>query len=295
MYRLSGLAFSVLLFVPVNIMAAERLTAGPQSQTGSLGEALTFHASFDKGPDADFALGDARLYTAPSYDESGDAKPGIRGPDVDFVSEQGRFGAALRFNKKNTHAVFYRAEDHVAYSSDDWSGTISFWLSLDPAEDLEPGFCDPIQITDSAYNDAAVWVDFTRDNPRQFRLGVFGDLTAWNPENISGADNPAFTNRVVVVKEPPFERGQWTHVVITYSGLNSDSGGSAKLYLNGQLQGTARDIGEPFTWNLSRAQIRIGVNYVGMYDELALFNRPLNDDEVLTLYRLEGGVTSIHP
>jgi hypothetical protein len=30
-------------------------------------QALTFHASFDKGLDADFALGDKRIYTAPVW------------------------------------------------------------------------------------------------------------------------------------------------------------------------------------------------------------------------------------
>ena len=44
-------------------------------------------------------------------------------------------------------------------------------LKLDPETDLEPGFCDPLQITDKAYNDSAVWVDFPKDDiPRHFRL-----------------------------------------------------------------------------------------------------------------------------
>ena len=51
------------------------------------------------------------------------------------------------------------------------------------------------------------WVDFTRENPRQFRLGVFGDLHVWNPENIEPYKNPDFQNRLVAVKQPPFARG----------------------------------------------------------------------------------------
>ena len=176
----------------------------------------------------------------------------------------------------------------------DWSGTASFWLSLTPGEDLEPGYCDPIQITDTRYNDAAVLVDFTKDNPRQFRCGVFGDLDAWNPSGLESDQNPVFFDRLVVVSEPRFERDRWTHVVITFSGLGSESGGTARLYLDGGLQGATPNIPEPFTWDLDQAQIRIGVNYSGMYDELALFDRPLTDMEVKLLYELEGGVAALY-
>jgi hypothetical protein len=205
------------------------------------------------------------------------------------------FGTALQFTEKNTSAIFYKAEEKVAYSGADWSGTVSFWLSLTPDQDLAPGYCDPIQITDQAYNDAAVWVDFTNFNPRQFRLGVFGDLESWNPEGLSSDENPGFQENLVVVKEPPFERESWTHVVITYSGLGSGSNGTARLYLDGLLQGEIQDILEPFSWDLAEAQLRIGVNYVGFFDELALFDRPLTEGEVTLLHGLQGGVTALHP
>jgi hypothetical protein len=270
-------------------------TSEPAPEQALLREALTFHASFEEGPDADFALGDPLLYTAPSWDESDQAQPGIGNPDVEIVPNLGRFGAALSFSRKNTTSVFYRAEEKVAYSENDWSGTISFWLSLTPGEDLEPGYCDPIQITDQAYNDAAIWVDFTNANPRQFRLGVFGDLEAWNPESLSSDEHPGFEKKLVVVAEPPFRRGEWTHVVISFSGLSSASGGIARLYLDGGLRGVIEDIRDPFSWDLHRAQIRLGVNYVGLFDELSLFNRSLTEAEVLALHRLEDGIAGLHP
>ena len=257
-------------------------------------EALTFHASFDAGLDADFALGDPVLYTASTWDEADQAQPGLGNADIEIVADLGRFGAALRFNRRNTSAIFYRAEEKVAYSEEGWSGTVSFWLSLTPGEDLEPGYCDPIQITDQTYNDAAVWVDFTNANPRQFRLGVFGDLEAWNPEGLSSDEHPGFERKLVAVDEPPFQRGDWTHVVISHSGLGSAAGGTARLYLDGDLQGVIEDIREPFSWDLLRAQIRIGVNYVGLFDELALFDRSLTETEVMALHRLEDGVASLH-
>jgi hypothetical protein len=258
-----------------------------------LAKALTFHASFDRGYDADFALGDRRLYTASSYENRSDARPGIGSPDVSIAPGKGRFGDALHFKKKNTKAIYYQAEKNVAYKNENWNGTVSYWLSLDPDKELEPGYCDPLQVTDEDYNDAAVWTDFTKDDsPRHFRLGVFGDLKVWNPKNLEPDQNPDFLQRLVVVKKPPFASGQWTHVAITFSRLGSSSG-LAKLYLNGHLQGTAQGIREPFTWDVARAAIRLGVNYVGLYDEVALFNRPLSDAEIQKLYQLKNGVGSI--
>lgn len=264
------------------------------SAVDALKQALTFHASFDDGPDAAFAKGDRRIYTAPSYDEQDKALPGIGNPDVEIV-EGGRFGYALQFNKKNVHAIFYRGEDNVSFNEGNWTGSVSFWLNLNPDVDLEPGYCDPIQITDSAYNDSAVWVDFTRDDtPRHFRLGVFGDLKAWNPEELQPNDNPDFLNRLVVVSQHPFQRGKWTQVVATYSDLGTGAG-VAKLYLDGQLQGASEGIEEVFTWDMQKAAFRIGMNYVGLFDEAALFDRALSQEEVTALHKLQDGVAALHP
>ena len=262
--------------------------------SAAIAEALTFHASFDNGADADFSAGEPRIHTAPSYEDQYQATPGIGSPEIEIAAGEGRYGDALLFKKKNTSALFYRAKDNVAYSNSDWDGTVSFWLSLDPSVDLEPGFCDPIQVTHAAYNDAALWVDFTKENPRQFRLGVFGDLEIWNPDNLAPDDNPNFQKRLIVVNRPPFERGRWTHVVITHTGLNTASG-AAKLYLDGTFRGVVQGISEPFTWDLNRAAIRLGVNYVGLYDEVSFFRRALSDTEILTLHELEQGVSSLHP
>ncbi len=255
----------------VNLMAAD------------LKKDLVFHADFDTGLDAGVAKGDKRLYSAASYDKQAAAKPGLDGTDVEFAPGAGRNGSgALRFRKKNTKAVFFRAEDNVPFDAANWSGTLSFWLNLSPDQDLEPGYCDPIQLTDKAYNDSAIWVDFTKDDkPRHFRLGVFGALKVWNPEDLAPDKNPAFDKRLVVVKKPPFERGKWTHVAVAYKGLGAD--GSATLYVNGVSQGTTTGIKEPFAWDKRVAAIRLGVSYVGLLDDVAIFRRPLSAAEVKRL------------
>jgi hypothetical protein len=79
-------------------------------------------------------------------------------------------------------------------------------------------------------------------------------------------------------------------VAITHAGLNTGAGGTARLYLNGRLQGAAKDIREPFTRNISQATIRLGVNYVGLWDDPSLFNRAVSDREVELLYQLKGGL-----
>ena len=256
----------------------------------NLGAALTFHASFDQGLPADFAVGDDQIYTAESYAEQDQAVPGLGNSAVSIVESGGRFGHGLQFHERNEHAIFYPAAENVAYSELNWNGTVSFWLSLDPDTELAPGFCDPVQITDAAYNDAAIWVDFTAESPRQFRLGLFGDLLNWNPDELSPDANPGFLERLTVVNDPPFEIGRWTHVVITYAGLNQ-AAGRAALYLDGERVGQGPEgIDEPFTWDTDKASIRLGVNYVGLFDELSLFGRALSDDEVRALHRLNGGI-----
>src|SRR5580704_16238988 len=98
----------------------------------SLRAGLSFHASFDNGLDADFARGDAKIYSAPDYKQQSSAKAGLG--DVDAVIEKGvgvGGGDALRFRSKNVHALFFRADRHAALAG----GTLSFWLRLDPEKD----------------------------------------------------------------------------------------------------------------------------------------------------------------
>ena len=60
--------FIILLVLSIASVPAATTTA-------SLREALTFHASFDHGPDADFAQGDHRLFTAPSMKQPRTGRP----------------------------------------------------------------------------------------------------------------------------------------------------------------------------------------------------------------------------
>ena len=259
----------------------------------SLKATLQFLASFDHGFNADYAHGDPLLYSAPSFTKLGEAVGGVTSPDIVIAKGQGRYGDALEFRKKNTTALFYRAAVNSGYRPRNWSGTVSFWLSLNPDTDLD-GYTDPVQLTDKTYNNAAIWVDFTRDDkPRHFRLGVFGDSAAWSKANVAPNADPFFNQRTVVVTNPPFKRGQWTHVAIAFSSIGTDAGGTAKLYLNGKLAGTADGIKEPFNWEPFLATVRLGVNYAGLFDELSMYSRALTDAEVDALFHLDGGAATL--
>ncbi|WP_299674720.1 LamG-like jellyroll fold domain-containing protein [uncultured Tenacibaculum sp.] len=255
--------------------------------------ALTFYSSFDNGIEADFALGDKKMYTVPNRKAVDSAKVGLHKPDITRQDGKGKYGAGLVFTERSSGNIYYPSEKNINYNTENWNGAVSFWLSLDPATDLKPGYCDPIQITDVSYNDAAIWVDFTKENPRDFRLGVIGDRDVWNP-NPEGPDNenPIFNKRLTGVKNPPFGTDKWTHILINFSGLNTKEG-KASLYMNGELKGTREQIDTPFTWDLSKSSIYLGLSYIGLFDELSIFNRNLTDKEIKTLYNLENGVQTI--
>ncbi|NER14367.1 hypothetical protein GWK08_13015 [Leptobacterium flavescens] len=275
------------------ILAISLVSCKKDTTNADLKAALTLYASFDNGVDADFALGDTHMYTVPSRRMRDSAKVGLHKPDISITEGKGRYGDGLLFTERSPGNIYYPSTNNIAYSKDNWSGAISFWLSLDPETDLEPGYCDPIQITDVSYNDAAIWVDFTKENPRDFRLGVIGDRDVWNP-NPEGPDNenPIFIDRLTGVKNPPFGKGEWTHILINFSGLNTENG-EASLYMNGELKGTRTGIATPFSWELDQSNIYLGLGYIGIMDDLSIFNRSLTDKEISTLYTLENGVHSI--
>lgn len=260
------------------------------SQNQPLKNHLLFYSSFDGKPTADISSGDVMIYTAKNYKESANAIPGIHDPNVVLAKDEGLFGDALHFKQAKTSAVFYKAYKNVEYSTTSWNGTVSFWLRLDPNKDLAPGYCDPICITDVRYNDAALWVDFTDHDPRKFRLGAMGDLNIWNPNNEN--NEVEWNKRTVTVNQPPFLTKKWTYVAITFSKVNTNAS-EFKLYINGNYQGMIKDINDPFTWEAEKAKIMLGLGYIGFMDELAIFDKPLNAQEVQLVFELKDGLKTI--
>ncbi len=267
------------------------------SSTSALRKALTFHASFDVHADAEFAAGDARLFTADSMNKRDTAKAGLHAGNATVLAPgTGRFGGALRFNHKQAPVVFFRAPGNFAYATNNWSGAISFWLHADPAGELAEGFADPIQITPRAWNDASFFVEFEKRQTIPFRLGVYADFKTWNPDNRKWEQIPAAEKPLLTVAEPPFRKGKWTHVVITFERFNTGAAnGMATLYLDGTPRGMLAGRKQTFTWNLDQTAIMLGLSYIGSFDDLALFNRALTPIEVQALHALPEGVRELHP
>jgi hypothetical protein len=259
--------------------------------------ALTFHASFDEQVNADYAMGDPKFYTAPSSRQIEDAEATLPPEgEAELVPGAGRYGGALRINTRNTPLLFFRGEHNMHYSPQDWNGTISFWLSLDPDTDLHPGYSDPVLISDKSWDNASLFVDFTRDDtPRHFRFAAFPDVEVWNPERLNWDDVPFEERPMVELSEQYFERDRWTHVVMTFENFNTSApDGHLRCYIDGVLVGEIAGRQKSYTWDPADVRIALGIHYAGLIDEIALFNRALTDQEVAFLYRLDSGVSGLH-
>ena len=289
--RLVPIAAAIVAIIVVD--GYLRPLAGRQD---ALRKALTFHAPFDGSTDAAYGAGDTKLYWAPTAKQRQTAKPGLPdGGEVQHARGAGRFGDALRFTIRKSPLVFYQGAKNMPYQPADWSGTVSFWLSADPQGELEPGFCDPVQITPRAWNDAAFFVEFEkRPEAIPFRLGVYADLLVWNPTKRPFAEITAAERPLVTVDNPPFSRGKWTHVLFTFERFNTGrADGVTRLYLDGTRRGELSGRQQTFTWDPASVAIMLGLSYIGMIDEIAIFDRVLTDDEIRRVHALDKGIAGL--
>lgn len=235
------------------------------------------------------------MFTAESMNKRDSARPGLHGGNATVLTPNGgRFGGALRFNQKDSPVVFFRAEGNLPYSTNLWSGTVSFWLMADPAGELAEGFSDPLQITPRAWNDAAFFVEFEKRQSVPFRLGVYADFGTWNPLNRKWEQIPANEKPLLTVRQPPFAKGKWTHVVFTFENFNTGrADGLATLYLDGVPQGVIRNHTQTFTWDISKAAVMLGLGYIGSFDDLGIFDRALSHEEVTQIFALPAGLKSL--
>ena len=246
----------------------------------SLKNSLTFYASFDNGTNAEIAKGDKQLYTLINkISKLGNHTEGM----TKLVTGQGLSGDALLFSKRDAKWLFYDGDQNFNFDVKDWSGSVSFWIKVDPINKLDPGYVDPIQITPNTWNDASFFVDFDKEgSPRPFRLGAFADKAVWNPEN---KDIPEPERPLVTAKSNPFSDKKWTHVAFTWKRFNTEKKDAiATLYLNGKNEGSIKNWNQKFSWADKNHRILIGLNYMGLFDDLACFNRALSQKEIESIY-----------
>jgi hypothetical protein len=272
---------------------AKQILKTADTETSDLSAALTLHASFDKGLDADFARGDRTCYLK----KGKQLHHAEANNDATLAPGTGRFGGALHFTKKSGFRPAFKDAGVLGYNNSNWNTTVSVWLRLNPDKDLEPGYCDPVQIVGNDGKKGFIFLEFSRDEtPRYFRYAIRPLFDIWNPDNVSWADIPFDKRPMVQVKHPPFSSEAWTHVVFTLENVNNQSKPPVgRLYLNGQLQGAIADWDLTFGWDPSQVLLVLGAAYVGHMDDLSVFNRVLSHDEVQQIYHLQNGVRDLHP
>lgn len=289
------LAVPAVFFAALFLAGCTPSPSDPNRAT--LAEALTLHASFDHGPDADFARGDRTLFTyADNQQRAAGGVVGLPDDTIKITKGSGRFGDALLFTKKNPIRPYFKDGGNIGYNSEDWSRSVSVWLRLSPDIDLEPGYCDPVQFIGNDRSKGFIFLEWDKDsNPRYFRYVIRPLDEIWNPQKVGWANLPFEKRPMVQVERAPFSHARWTHVVYTLDRINSKTAKpSGKLYIDGQLQGTIENWDLTIGWDPASALLVLGVAYVGYLDDLSVFDRALTDAEVRSLYALPGGVRDLH-
>jgi Concanavalin A-like lectin/glucanases superfamily len=268
------------------LAAVGTVVAGDEAS--GLRDSMLFFAGFDASFDAVNGA-DTAIQTAESTARK-TVRPGNHSAVVTLAKGQGRFGDALRFSAVSKNVLFFDGSN-VGYRRKNWSGSVSFWLKLDPDNGLAPGYCDPIQITDKTWNNSALWVDFDKELPRAFRLGVFPAFKTWNPSDTPWENFPVEHRPMVSVAKPPFAADRWTHVAITFHNINAADNGKATvvLYLDAVPQGTMT---RPLKFDCVQENmaVMLGLSYIGDFDELAIFDRALTQQQIKILHQLPNGV-----
>ncbi|MCE9562653.1 MAG: hypothetical protein K8U57_11460 [Planctomycetes bacterium] len=236
----TGQVISFLCVVLLGTLAATRaeeatpfLDEAETAAKAKLAKSLTMHASFDKGLDADFSRGDKTCFVQQGK-ELVQAKPN---DEVKVVADAGRFGGALHFPKKGATRPSFKDRGVIGYNAKSWSCTVSAWLRLDPDKDLEPGYCDPIQIIGDDNKKGYIFCEWSKDEtPRYFRYAIRPLFNIWNPDNKPWGDIPFEKRPMVQVAKAPFSREKWTHVAFTVENINDKTNKPlGKLFINGKL------------------------------------------------------------
>lgn len=259
----------------------------------TLSKALTLHASFDKGLDADYSRGDKKCYVQ----QGQMLVPAQPNDDVKLAADAGRFSGALHFPRKSTYRPSFKDGGVLGYNAKSWNASVSAWLRLNPDQDLEPGYCDPIQIIGDDNKKGYIFLEWSKDEtPRYFRYAIRPLFPIWNPNNVAWADIPFEKRPMVQVARAPFSREKWTHVVFTLENINNKSKPPVgRMYLNGKLQGAIEKWDMTFDWDPAKVLLVLGASYVGHMDDLAVFDRPLADVEVDRIYGLKNGIQELYP
>lgn len=259
--------------------------------------AATLYASFDEWPEADFGGGDLKFWTR-TNDEKTKGK---------FLYEKGFDAAVFGVNKKkgiyggcletsgvlpDNGRIYFPAKKNIAYKADGWGGAVSMWINTDPNTLLKTKFCDPIQITQKGANNGGIWFDFNDAKPRDLRHGTFPAI-AENEKGI-GEDSPDAP--MVRVPRVAFKQGEWRHVVLSWNNFDTGKKDAvSQLWIDGKLIGEVKDRAIAMKWDIEKTGIYLSINYIGLMDELGIFNRALTEAEIKELQKNPSLLAGLKP
>ena len=265
-----------------------------QADDAAIRKAVTFYVSYDESTVADVGGGERKFYT-----RSNDAKEKGK-----YVYEKGYDAKVFDINKKgiqggclaatdvlqNNGRIYYPAQGNIGFKKEGWAGALSVWMNTDPNKLLKTKFCDPIQITQKGANNGGLWFDFNDAKPRDLRHGAFTAVSEnEKPLSEDGANAP-----MVRVPKIELKQGEWHHVVLSWKNFDTGKNDAvSQLWIDGKLLGEVKERAIAMKWDIDKAGIYVAINYIGLLDELALFNRDLTEAEIKELHKTPSLLTGL--
>ena len=288
--RSNGYALRNYLTLLAYADVIRRVVPADERAAVALHRAVTLYASFDAVVRADRGGGPLTLATRSNHPtEKGKFifEKGFDAKVFRIAPGKGIHGGALEVTDvlPNNGRVFFPAKGNIAYRKGGWGGAVSLWIKTDPNTLLKTRFCDPVQITQKGAHNGAIWVDFNDAKPRDLRMGVFSAI----PEGQAAIKEDDPHAPLIRVPNVGFQAADWHHLVLSWH--NFDTGkpdGHAALFIDGKRIGAITDRDLRMDWDLDQTGIYIAVNYIGLLDEFALFDRPLTAAEVRRLQQHPG-------
>jgi hypothetical protein len=280
-------ANTLLVCIGLLLIVSAAPSGAGEADAKAILKAATFYASFDDDVRGDVGGGQLTFDTRfnhPTEKNQFTFEKGFPAAAFRIAKGKGISGGALDAVETlpRNGRIFVPVKGNLAFSKSGWGGAASVWCKTDPDKMLKTTFCDPIQITQKGANNGGLWFDFNDAKPRDLRLGAFPAV----PEGAKGIGEGDANAPMVRVPGIGWKANDWHHVVITWNNLDTGKTDAvAALYIDGKLIGQVKDRAIAMAWDAERAGVYVAVNYIGLLDELALFNRMLSASEVAALHK----------
>lgn len=253
-------------------------------------KAVSFYASFDRAVRGDLGGGGLEpgtRFNHPTEKNQFVFEKGINEKVFRIAPKLGVQGGALEAADvlDRNGRIYFPVKGNLAFQKGGWSGAVSVWCKTDPNLLLKTKFCDPVQITEKGAGNGGIWFDFNDAKPRDLRHGAF-PVVPPGQKGIGEADPNAPLVRVPGIN---WKQEEWHHVVLSWQNFDTGKPDAVSiLYIDGKKVGEIRGQSIAMEWDVDKAGIYFAVMYIGLLDELALFNRSLTEAEVRLLHSQPG-------